>query len=122
MKSKTTNGTKNVNPAIKEKREKCIYVYVSASELGGLRARAGGVRLPVFLRRAGLGQALPAIVPAEHLPYIAELGRIGNNLNQLALRANRAGNAGAVESFDDALAVVLDLRAALRAPVREATA
>ena len=111
----------NPKPASSEKRVNRRTFFFSDGELAAIRQRAGAVRLAEYGRRVMLGQALPAIVPAEHLPLISELGRIGTNLNQLAYRANAAGNAGVVESFDDALAVVLDLRAALRAPAREAT-
>lgn len=109
------NQPKN-KPATKERRTKRRTVFLTVGEDAAIVRKAGAVRVSAYLRRAGLGQALPAVVPAVHLPILSELRGAAGNLNQLARRANAAGNAGAAESFEDALAATLHYRALLRAP------
>ena len=72
-----------------ERRTATVTVQVTPSERAELdaRAEAAGVRLSDFARAAMLGYHLKARSPVT-AQAVAELGAIGNNLNQLARRAN----------------------------------
>lgn len=78
-----------------------MTLYVNPCELTQLQAKAEEARLPLstFLRRAALGHRISS-VPAGSAQRWADLGRLGNNINQLARKAN-AGELLALE--EDAL-------------------
>lgn len=75
-----------------------ILVRLTDEELAAIDAKAdrAGIARAAFMRAAALGAVGPRAQrrpPADHVALrqiLGELGRIGNNLNQLA----RAGNAG----------------------------
>ena len=75
-----------------------ILVRLTDEELAAIDAKAdrAGIARAAFMRAAALGAIGPRAQrrpPADHVALrqlLGELGRIGNNLNQLA----RAGNAG----------------------------
>lgn len=74
-----------------EKRKNRLMVSFSDSELSSLESRANGVPIPIFIRASILGgDAASAIRPAPEINRTAyqELGRLGNNLNQLQHRLN----------------------------------
>ncbi|NJL82321.1 MAG: plasmid mobilization relaxosome protein MobC [Chloroflexaceae bacterium] len=52
------------------------------------RAKAAGLKLSEYLRRAGLKKNQLRTVPEINRQVYGELGRIGNNLNQLAKAYN----------------------------------
>lgn len=95
-----------------------ILVRLTDEELAAIDAKAdrAGIARAAFMRAAALGAIGPRAQrrpPADHVALrqlLGELGRIGNNLNQLA----RAGNAG-LDVDSDALkagiAAVLECRA-----------
>ncbi|WP_083875777.1 plasmid mobilization protein [Caenispirillum salinarum] len=73
-----------------KKREHIIRLRTSSEELNEMRLRAdaAGLSLSDYLRKRGLTWHIPA--NARALSGIAaDLGRIGNNLNQIARAANR---------------------------------
>lgn len=66
-------------------------VSFTDSELQALEARAHGVPVPIFIRAAMVGgDAAASIRPTPEInrTAYAELGRLGNNLNQLQHRLN----------------------------------
>lgn len=69
-----------------------LEVKVSADERGNIEemARACGLSLSEFVRRAALRQKIAPIakVPEANLAIYPELGRIGSNLNQIATALN----------------------------------
>lgn len=95
-----------------------ILVRLTDEELAAIDAKAdrAGIARAAFMRAAALGAVGPRAQrrpPADHVALrqlLGELGRIGNNLNQLA----RAGNAGLDVDNDMlkvAIAAVLESRA-----------
>lgn len=101
-----------------ERRTSHFGLQLTPSERAELerRAETRGLLLADFVRACcfvtegpgGQGQATPRdrVAPA----VVAELGRVGNNLNQLARHANQTGEFAAGEALRDAIA---DLKAAL---------
>jgi hypothetical protein len=81
-----------------------------------LNARNAGLSIGSYLRACGLGSAGPRArrsppVNAQLLAYaVAQLNRVGNNLNQLNKRQNAAQATGA----DESTAAVAETRAAIR--------
>jgi hypothetical protein len=86
-------------------RRDVIKVRVTAAERATIAASADAARLPMalFVRRRALGQAVVAPAASVDMEAVAHLGRIGNNLNQIARLAHE-GRAPAWPSADiDAL-------------------
>lgn len=103
-------------------RNKIIRIRVSDAELAAVRsvAIARGLSMSDLLRRVAQGIRVPArrFHQADVtilLNLLAELGRIGSNLNQLTRRAN----AGKLNGHDADLAATLAGIDALRTRVRE---
>lgn len=72
-----------------------VNVYFTDDELFELKQRAGGLKLPKYLRDLGLSREAPIInIPVGNLELADELRRLGNNLNQIARQLNT------VHSFD----------------------
>jgi hypothetical protein len=70
-----------------------IKVYASPADLDSIHAIAARLRLPVsrLARDAVLGHPIPTpppAIPAVNRSIYADLGTIGNNLNQIAKRLN----------------------------------
>jgi hypothetical protein len=98
-----------------------IRVRVSAEELARMQdlAKARGLSVSDLIRRAALGVRMPArgfdqTHAAVLARTLAELGRIGGNVNQLARRANVGRLAGHNRELGDALAGIDALRARIR--------
>jgi len=72
-----------------ERRTATVTVQVTPTERAELdeRAEAAGVRMSDYIRAAALGYRLTVRHPITERA-VAELAAIGNNLNQLARRAN----------------------------------
>jgi hypothetical protein len=64
-----------------------LMVRVTPAERDSLKKRAGAMRMAVYMRQCSLHRA-PCSVPEINRSTAIELGRIGNNLNQLARAAN----------------------------------
>ena len=100
-------------------RTQRVLIDVSAEEKASLRLAAAAHGLPVarFIRQAALGRAMVrAEARTERRDLIGQLGRIGNNLNQLAHWSNQSQS----PADSRALAVALaDLRQVARAIVDE---
>lgn len=67
-------------------RNSFIRIRVSAAELAAIQEKANEMHMPIsaWLRHAALSRQLPSRpVPAVNRETYAELGRIGNNINQL---------------------------------------
>ena len=92
--------------ASREKRKRRAIVFLTDAEFEEMRRAAGVVRLPVFLRRAGLGQRPAIVVSPENVEAIRALVQIGRNVNQLARAANAAGDRHHVEVFEEAAAQI----------------
>lgn len=78
------------------KRNKMVEARFSSIELEMLRESAhdAGVSMAEFIRRSVLLRPLPKRLSRVSLQTYRELGRIGNNINQLTLAANIAINRG----------------------------
>ena len=59
------------------------------------RAEAAGLEIPEFIRRLALNKAFYAL-PAINKTALAELSRIGNNVNQIARAIKLNGNGNAI--------------------------
>lgn len=103
-------------------RNRIIRIRTSAEERVRIQdlAKARGLSLSDLIRRAALGVRMPAR-SFDHTHAVvltrtlAELGRIGGNVNQLSRRAN----AGKLSGHDAELAVTLAGINALRERIRE---
>ena len=87
-----------------------VSVRMSPDELGAIRQRAHdcGKCLSTYMRIVALGsipRARPRRIEQE---AVYQLGRIGNNLNQLARVANSTGQIRQVRSLEQALEELLD--------------
>jgi len=67
-----------------------IKIRLDEEEHSALMAKKGSMRLAPWLRACALGST-PFQVPPINSQAVAELGKIGSNLNQLAKFANRSG-------------------------------
>lgn len=78
------------------KRTHNYSVHLSDIELDWLRIKAQDAGMPAseLIRRLTLGKPLPKRLSKISLATYQELGRIGNNLNQLAKAANTAIKVG----------------------------
>lgn len=117
----TDDGGKR-RPSEKRQREAQILVRLTAEELAQADALAdrAGLTRAAFARAAIIGSTGPRAqkrTPADKtalLRILGELGRVGNNLNQIA----RAGNAGLdidQAALKDAAAAIVDMREIVRA-------
>jgi hypothetical protein len=104
-------------------REHIFRLRVSFDELQALRALAKARAMPLseLMRRAALGMRMPRVRFDRrqiHLlgNLLAELGRVGGNINQLARMANR----GRVMEIGSQLPQALDGIETLRQQIREA--
>ena len=77
-------------------------VRFAPEEWGKIRARAAEVRLPpsTYVRETALGYRLSGRINSR---AIYELGRIGNNLNQLTRVANATGRIDQAKRLESAL-------------------
>lgn len=82
------------------------------------RADSAGLALAAFMRTAALGNPGPRAQrrpPADHKALreiLGHIGRIGNNLNQIA-RALNSGDKASLPELDEALRAYLDIRTAI---------
>lgn len=85
------------------KRLKQIIIRVDSNELTKIDslARARKMRRATFIRAAALDR-IPPYIPSINREALTELGRIGNNLNQLAGHAN-AGDRAALDDLQHQL-------------------
>ena len=101
-------------------RERFVAVRCNASEHAALtaRAEAAGFSVGAYLRAVGIGAAGPRAVrrpPVERVELarlLAELGKVGSNVNQLAHQAN-TGHITAGDELAAASAAVLEMRGAV---------
>lgn len=104
----------------KRQRGKQCLVRLTDEEFARLASRAekAGMATAAFLRAAALGDAGPRAqrrAPADKdalLRILGHLGRIGNNVNQIARRLN-TGEAVHLPSLEEALAAYLEMRNAI---------
>ena len=102
------------------KRTKQCLVRFTEEEYTAIEAKAdkAGIASAAFLRAAALGDPGPRAQrrpPADHQALrriLGELGRVGNNLNQIAHRLN-AGDRAHIPDLANALAAYLDIRNAI---------
>lgn len=78
---------------------KAVTVRLTPTEYTDLQQRKGQLSWSEFLRRAAHHQPLPRSCPRPPVPAVnrqtyIELGRIGNNLNQLTRACHRAQHQG----------------------------
>lgn len=86
-----------------------IEIRLNSEELATLNARRGALRLRTFIRVAVLDSA-PPVIPSINRDALAELHRVGSNLNQIARKLNTTGEPVDLRNLR---AQVSDLRAAL---------
>jgi hypothetical protein len=73
------------------------------------RARACGTPPARFVREAAIG-AVPRVRRSQaNADLIRALGRVGNNLNQLAAAANRTGRGADAAAYQSVLDALLDV-------------
>ncbi len=89
-------------------RIKQVIIRVSPSEHSEMLARAGKMRLAPWLRAAAL-DAIPPTIPQINRDALAELHRVGANLNQIARKLNSSGEV----DLHDLRSTVSELRATL---------
>jgi hypothetical protein len=105
----------------RRQRNRLISLRLSDGEFNRIAARADACGLGVsgFLRASGLdGDAGPRAhrrPPADHKvlrQILGELGRVGNNINQIA-RALNSGDRARLPELPEALKVYLEVRKAI---------
>ncbi len=92
------------------RRTEALLVRLSPAELGTIRERAERCGRPTstFMREVALG-AVPRARPRRlEQEAVYQLGRIGNNLNQLARAANATGRIELARRIRDALGELLE--------------
>lgn len=113
----TEDGTVRRAKSNTRQRTETLYARLTPAEKTAFLERAdkAGMTAAAFLRAAALGDAGPRAqrrAPADKatlLQLLGELGRIGNNINQLA----RAANAGLdldAAALKEAIAAILEMR------------
>lgn len=118
----TEDGTVRRGKSNTRQRTETLYARLTPDEKAAFLERAdrAGMTAAAFLRAAALGDAGPRAqrrAPADKaalLQLLGELGRIGNNVNQLA----RAANAGLdldAPALKEAMAAIEEMRALTRA-------
>jgi hypothetical protein len=104
----------------KRRRLRQSLVRWTDEEFNAIAAKAdkAGLAIAAFMRAAALGDAGPRAQrrpPADHKALrqiLGELGRIGNNINQIA-RALNTGVQASLPDLQKALRAYLDLRRAI---------
>ena len=104
----------------KRQRNRHILIRVTEDELAAIEARAdaSGLSIAAYLRATALGNPGPRArrrPPVNHVvlrQLLGELGRVGNNVNQIA-RALNSGEAASVAELREALTAYLQLRNAI---------
>ena len=103
----------------KRQRTKQCLVRFTEDEYADISGKAdrAGIATAAFLRTAALGDPGPRAQtpPADHVALrqlLGELGRVGNNINQIAYRLNTGGQPNPPD-LDQALAAYLDIRTAI---------
>jgi hypothetical protein len=106
-------------------RDRVVRFRASTEETSKIEALANGRGLSIseLMRRAVFGVRMPSRkFNAEDIALltrlIAELGRIGGNLNQMVRRANSGKLVGHDNELSDALLGVNQLRSLLREIIR----
>ena len=91
-------------------RTEVLRVRLAPEEREVIRARAEQCRKPVstFVREVALGSVPRARPRRLEEKAVYHLGRIGNNLNQIARTANATGRLDEARRLDEALAELLD--------------
>ncbi len=91
-------------------RTEVLRVRLAPEEREVIRARAEQCRKPVstFVREVALGSVPRARPRRLEEKAVYHLGRIGNNLNQIARTANATGRLDEARQLDEALAELLD--------------
>jgi len=105
------------NKSEKRQRTETLYARVTPEEKAAVidRADKAGMAVAAFMRAAALGNAGPRAQrrpPVDHVALrqlLGELGRVGNNINQIAKTVN-AGEAPDVPELREALQAYLQLR------------
>ena len=84
----------------------CLGLWLDEDELAHLKSQCAlsGLSANAYLRKLLLGEAIRPRPPDEYAALLRELSALGNNLNQLAYKAN---SLGAASQNDIAQAVVL---------------
>ena len=90
-------------------RKKEIKIRLSATEHAALVQKRGRMRLASWMRTTCL-DGMPAAIPKINVQALAELHRIGSNLNQIARSVNSGSDA---TNLHELRAQVSDLRATL---------
>lgn len=87
-------------------RSHCVGLWLDKDELAHLKRQCelSGLTANAYLRKLLLGEALRPRPPDEYAALLRELSALGNNLNQLARKANSLGTAS---QTDIAQAVIL---------------
>ena len=104
----------------KRRRGKILPVRCLDEEFNAIVAKAdrAGLSAGAFLRSAGLGDAGPRAQrrpPADHVALrqlLGHVGRIGNNVNQIA-KALNSGEKVDKKKLDEALRAYLEIRDAI---------
>ncbi len=91
-------------------RSHCVGLWLDEDELAHLKRQCelSGLTANAYLRKLLLGEAVRPRPPDEYAALLRELSTLGNNLNQLAHKAN---GLGAASQEDIAQAAALAERA-----------
>lgn len=116
----TTDERKRARSGSQKRRQLRVSIGLEPADLDTVdaRAEAAGLSRAAYIRAAVLGHPGIRAVPRPHVEKsllgqaVGQLGRIGNNLNQLAHQAN-AGRVLAPVELEPVLAEVRDTVAAV---------
>lgn len=93
-------------------RSRRVEIRLNDREFEELNSRRGALRLRTFVRVASLGNP-PARIPEINRTALAELQRIGGNLNQIARHLNTTGASAEASDLNSLREQVSQLRATL---------
>ena len=113
-------ASENSKPLPRRRRETQLLIRMSRQEADDARALAdkAGLALGAFARASMLGDPGPRAQrrpPADHAALrriLGELGRVGNNINQIAHRLN-TGERAETPHLNEALSAYIEIRNAI---------
>lgn len=84
------------------KRTKLVPIRLTPEEYERInhKAQAANLDFSKYMRQAALGQRLPPVLSEIAIKTYAELGKVGNNLNQLTKAVNQAVKRGNSPKLD----------------------
>ena len=85
--TRTKRQGKHGKPTVEDPRTHCVSVRLNDEELKLLNTKRGTMKKGEWLRCAALDK-LPPVIPEPNIKKWQELGKLANNINQIAHKLN----------------------------------